>query len=766
LFKGSAAVLSSAGTDISNQYYYWRAFGFSALLRGEAPLWNPYIFSGTPYIAGIQSAIFYPLNVLHLIFDIAFAINLGIALHCFLASFFTYIYARYLGLAPVPACLSALTFAYGAPYFFHIYAGHLSNLATMIWLPLLLLGVEAFLRHRGIKFALLGALPLALQVFAGHPQYLFYSALAAALYFVLSLAVSRDLRCGWRVYCGFAVIVLTGLSLAAVQLLPALELARNSVRETLSYEWVSAFSLPPEYLVTLIVPDFFGNIVKTPYWGKNYLWEMSVFLGIVPLATAVVAIVCDRSRPVIVFSLVALLALLLAFGKYTPLFSLFYNYVPGFNLFRGVAKFLFVFSFACAILAGFGLAKIVAFVEAGDTAVSRIGYLAIGGAVVCAAIACALWLLDPGGWRFLIASAERAQDRYVPIPALSDLFLSETVSCAILSALKSSVILFLLGCGIALAGKLPTTRLESWSGTIVALAFFDLWTFGSRYLVTFDPTQLALEKESKGFFQRDKEPFRVATPLFALLNVGMIDGIENVGGYDALVLKSYSELLNLTQNLPVDEPNIVMAINRISPLLRLLNVKYYIIDPSLNIAAPGFVPALETAKHKIYRDDKAMPRSFVVHHIIKARDGNAVLKALADPGFDPNISAVVEETIDDLSGDARLRSPRPSITARSLNKLTIDAQLSGPGLLVLSDSYFPGWKAFVNGKESPILRVNHVMRGIALPGGRYTVEFRYEPLSIVLGGLISLVTLVGVIGYMVGARVWSVGHGTVVRGNL
>src|SRR5712692_11386014 len=92
LLKGNKLVLSSEGTDTWNQYFYWRHFGFGSLARGEIPLWNPYIFSGTPYIAGIQSAIFYPLNILCFFFNIAFATNLSIAINCFLATLFTYIY--------------------------------------------------------------------------------------------------------------------------------------------------------------------------------------------------------------------------------------------------------------------------------------------------------------------------------------------------------------------------------------------------------------------------------------------------------------------------------------------------------------------------------------------------------------------------------------------------------------------------------------------------------------------------------------------------
>src|SRR5262249_12654451 len=176
-------------------------FGSAALAHGELPLWNPYIFSGTPYIAGLQSAIFYPLHLIYLLCPTALAMNLSIALHCWLASVFTYCYARYLDIGRTGAALAAITFVYSAPYFLHIYPGHLSNLATMIWLPLLFLAVEALLRTRAITSALLGGIVLALQVLAGHPQYLFYSAVAVGLYVLLRVTIGARPPTGKRLRC-------------------------------------------------------------------------------------------------------------------------------------------------------------------------------------------------------------------------------------------------------------------------------------------------------------------------------------------------------------------------------------------------------------------------------------------------------------------------------------------------------------------------------------------------------------------------------------
>jgi len=234
------------------------------------------------------------LHVIYLLFPTPFAINLSIALHCWLASVFTYCYARYLDIGRIGSTLAAITFVYSAPYFLHIYPGHLSNLATMIWLPLLFLAVEALLRTRETTYALLGGIVLSMQVLAGHPQYLFYSAVAVCLYGILRVAIGERQPTGKRLrflLVGFAVLLATGVLLSAVQLLPTIELTRHSVREELTYKWVSSFSLPPAMLITLLIPDFFGDMLQVSYWGKNFLWEMSVYIGIIPLAMVVVALI-------------------------------------------------------------------------------------------------------------------------------------------------------------------------------------------------------------------------------------------------------------------------------------------------------------------------------------------------------------------------------------------------------------------------------------------------------------------------------------------
>ena len=752
LTAGNGKVLSAEGTDIWNQYFYWRHFGFKALAGGELPLWNQFIFSGTPYVAGIQSALFYPLNLIHLVFETAFAINLSIALHCFLASLFTYCLARYLGLAPSPSFLSALTYAYGAPFFFHIYAGHLSNLSTMAWLPLLFLSIEAFRRTDKIKFALLGGFVLSLEVFAGHPQYFFYSLIAVSLYFILSLLIVKEFTRLPKLMGGYVLFIAAGLTLAAVQLAPALELTANSMRESLTYEWVSVFSFPPENLITLLVPDFFGDFVSNPYWGKNYLWEMSVYLGVIPAVSAIAAVLFVRAHSVKVFSVIALVALLLAFGKHTPLLKILYHAAPGFNLFRGLSKFVFIFAFATSILAGYGFAWLAMQMESRNARIRSVVCVAVGGAAALLLVGLALQSLGQAIWHAMIGGLQFSQERYSPLPPLTGKVVSNAMASAFGSAVKTSLMLF------GFAGCLFLNRCKAFSWKfarvpIIALAVIDLWHFGFRYLPTFDPSRLSMDSDLRLFFYSDEEPFRIATPIFSLSNVGMLDGIENVGGYDAIVVKQYNEFVNFAQGIPVEEPNFVMVIRQWAPLLRLLNVRYYVLDPTTRLDTSGLQRVFENARYNVYRDTHALPRSFIVHDVRTMKTREAIFQALSNPAFNPATTAFLDEALNDAPKDSKVQSPVPRIVARSLNTVVMDAQLSASGLLVLADAYYPGWKAYVDGRESNIYRVNHVMRGVLIPPGRHRVEFRYEPFSLKLGAAISLAAVLALAGWLFWSRV-------------
>jgi hypothetical protein len=180
----------------------------------------------------------------------------------------------------------------------------------------------------------------------------------------------------------------------------------------------------------------------------------------------------------------------------------------------------------------------------------------------------------------------------------------------------------------------------------------------------------------------------------------------------------------------------------------MLNIRYYLIDAARQYSDPALTMIFHNERYKAYRNANALPRSFIVHETKIAADREASLRALLSPEFKPAAFAIVSEPIG-LANDSSVRSPTPVITRRTLNEVVIIADPSAPGLLVLSDSFYPGWKAFVDGKETAIHRVNHVMRGVLLSPGNHEVRFRYDPLTFKVGALISLGTVLLLTAFLI-----------------
>src|SRR5437667_3164923 len=192
LFAGATRVLGHPGSDMFLQYFAWREFGFRELAKGNLALWNPHIFSGAPFFGAMQSALLYPPNWLFLALPLPLATNWSIALSVWLLGAFMYLWAWRRGLHPFAAFVSAALLMFCAPYFLHVPAGHLNILCAIPWIPLLFLAIEEWLASRRLAWCLIGMLTVSMQILSGHPQYVYFTALAAGGYALLRVAERRD----------------------------------------------------------------------------------------------------------------------------------------------------------------------------------------------------------------------------------------------------------------------------------------------------------------------------------------------------------------------------------------------------------------------------------------------------------------------------------------------------------------------------------------------------------------------------------------------
>ena len=355
-----------AGLDVFAYFYPYRDFASEALRAGRLPLWNPYLFMGAPLLANSQAAVLYPLHWPLLWLSTPKQVAWSIVLHLWLAGAGTYLFARLaLRLRPVPALVGAAIFALGG--FLGAQVEHVNQLNASAWLPWLLLCLEGAMGQGSRRWlALLGGGAVAgLALLAGHTQAAYIVFFGAAAYALLrgwwGPSGSRWRGALWGIGA-LALMVVVGAALAAGQLLPTLELSGLSVRSGgLPYNEAASFSLKPGLVFKAFLPPFL--------WEPPFS-EYVAYVGLVGLALAGVGAwavlkqkapatgqggTLAQSRALLVLGL---LGIFLAFGAYNPVYYLLYKIVPGFDLFRAPARWLLLYGFGAAGLAGVGLEAI------------------------------------------------------------------------------------------------------------------------------------------------------------------------------------------------------------------------------------------------------------------------------------------------------------------------------------------------------------------------------------------------------------------------
>jgi len=337
-----------AGLDVFTYFYPYREYAAQAIRAGHLPLWNPYLFLGAPFLANIQSAVLYPLNLLFLWLPAPKMVAYSIVLHIFLAGLFTYLFARRaLKMSPLSALVAAVVFALSG--FLGAQVEHVNQLSVFAWLPLLLLLFHEAYRQESVIYGLFASLGVGLQFLAGHAQASFINLSVLGCYAIyLSLKRQGSVRTLpiWRVLWLLIGVTILGAGLAAAQLLPTLELSRLSLRGGgLNYRQAVSFSLRPTLLLLSLLPSF----------DYSPFSEYIAYVGITPILLASLALLRKSRREGAFFGALALLGVFLALGLYNPFYYLLYRLVPGFSLFRVPARWLFLYTFGLAILAGLGM---------------------------------------------------------------------------------------------------------------------------------------------------------------------------------------------------------------------------------------------------------------------------------------------------------------------------------------------------------------------------------------------------------------------------
>jgi hypothetical protein len=725
----------SAG-DLLSQFYPILRYGFQELRAGHIPLWNPHQLAGVPFLAFPLISFVYPVYLPFLFLRPETAIDIDVVAHLVICGIGTYLLCRALGMRSWSSFAAGLVYSYHGSMMVRLY--YPGYRASVAWIPLLFLfSYRLFERPSPILVALL-SLAFGLSLLGGHGLQFTYLTGLSLLPFVAVCAWERlrdagprgVLRSGVGLSLGFAL----GVVIAAVRLVPAVEVTLASWRPpgSLSIETSAAQSFDPAtFLHNLVNPSTVANARQgtrvTPIFREGYV-------GVLPLSLAVLGtILWRRWRFGGAFALTAAAAALYAFGTNGFLFPALYG-LPAGGWFRGPDRAFVIFGLAVAILCGAGLDEVLR--RPRGWAVGVGCFAATFAAVaILAPTADGVWLAAVYfgvGALLLGAFAAGRERRFVP-----------TAAAFGMSALIAA---------------------DLWQGFPLYDAFpSQLGNYFARYQPQFEQI-----RQRQGL-QRTYiwSSFRPSEPLYFYSDIakaGLYHGIYMATDYEGLVgdrIDQYFRFQAPGDVTPRDwvDPFGYHALTlsaRNAQLFELLGIRFFMIPDGLeqryvDPAILGRWQLLSRANGvAVYEDPKAMPRAFVTSRVEVVADPTQVLDRLSTADL-LDVAFVEEPLGDALPSDTNRPATAgdPPATAQvaeySPNEVVIDVAAPHGGLLVLTDQYFAGWQASVDGAAAPIHRADYLFRGVVVPPGAHRVQFVYRPASVRRGLLLSLAGVSGVV---------------------
>ncbi|MBN9398609.1 MAG: YfhO family protein ['Candidatus Kapabacteria' thiocyanatum] len=763
---------------------------------GEFPLWVPYIFSGMPSLASFLAA---GERGWDIVAQILFAIprTLGevmnndtarIGLWYSIYGWGVYTLMRAKKHLRGVSIFSALGAVFSTFVIVWIMIGHSTKPVSLATLPWILLALERLRERFSLLNLFILTLPLIVLVSATHPQMMFYIGCGLAIYMLVELVhrlITKDGAMDVLKSAG-ALAVAGGLALAthADMFLATREYTPYSTRGSAplvqntsnqqdrsggnDYEYATNWSFSPEEMMTFLVPNYYGfgktkderGRMEMTYWGQMPFTDAANYMGIGILMLALVGAWANRRDPFVVFLIVvSVFSLLLSFGKNFPiLYDIFYNLVPSFNKFRAPSIALCLLQFAVPVLAGYGLTSIIGWSTKATAQQKKTGLALLGGAAAFFIVGVIYTNTFESSYKRSIGEAYMAKmpDRVTDPSQLPD----EMTSKLFDSMQSDWMVTGLLAIGFGLLAFLTirgTIKPGLSTSALIVLLIIDLWRVDKR---PYEPSKAKIEQTTfrrtdvVDFLKQDKGAFRIADLSRNAPNAWAYHFIENVHGYSSAKLRVYQDMLDIAGVSPGSKP---MPGNSliVNPFMwNLLNVKYIVADQPIYQNVPPAFTSQQTGQ-LVYDNPMALPRAWFVDSTVVGTSDRVVLEAMRDAAFNPRQRAYVSKAVNGVVAADSTASVR--ITGRGNQHLAFDVKASGDNFLVVSEVYYPEWHAYVDGKEVEIVRTNTLLRGVRIPAGSHTLEFRFISPAFESGRTISMaangiILAIGALGLLLTLR--------------
>jgi hypothetical protein len=688
------------------QFIPWQRFSAAQLSMGELPLWNPFNGAGSPLIANYQSAVFYLPNLIALIAvfrEDSRWYGVSGVLHLLWAGVGMWLFLGALRLPLLGRAIGTLAYALNGAMIARFFTPPMVNVAA--WLPFLVFGVERLIRYGRLRDVPLMAAVTGMLLLAGHAQWAYYGLVLTGLYFVWRIdpfPLNRDtLQRVTRIGILFIVSISLAIGLAAIQLAPTAELQRASQRSGgVDEAFALNFSYELALLPTLFNANFYGSPGNGTYTIKGAYFETAVYIGFLPLILALITVghwlrfrrrlrtqnAADpdlqiSTRLIPFFALVTLVVILFALGKNSPVWVFLFRYVPTFNLFQAPTRWLILAAFSLSVLAALG----TPFWKAYPPAKIR-ERLWLAGSIGVTGIGLVL-MVGVGG-------------------ALSN--------GVFVTGLLSAI------CAGLFVAQPSTAKMRAWRGWRVALLVFIAADLGVAYG--------GLHPTIPATFYQPRPPLPYRTYRFEKpLNDELFDQYLTFDDYSLIVRQAAAFRDENYPNLNLLDRG--DSFNIFEPLRTAWIEKY------TDLLNDHPAPNLYTAAGITTDPKNPAPKAWLVPIAVGSGDA---FKSIADPSWNPSQRVFLEGNAPTFSGQATGTVKR---LVDQPTKVTFEVEVNGDrstqGVLVIAETWYPGWQAKINGADTPIYRANGAFRAVIVSGGVQQVEFTYDPPIIKVGMIVT-----------------------------
>jgi hypothetical protein len=714
--------------DFVEYVFPMQAFAAKSFAHGEIPFWNPYTFGGMPFLADLQVGFFYLFNRLLSLFTLSgnnlpiLGLEIIIILHFFISQINTYALARYFKVSSYGALISAVSYSFSMFMVGHVI--HPMIVYQLAWLPLvLMLFVKAF-DTKKIFYAIIAGAILGMAMLSGHPQTTLYVVTLLGLVGLYQLFFlfknSKFSRSIVKAILIFFIPFVIAVGIFAIQYLPSKELSRFAQRNEVSYTKATEGALQFKQIYTAIVPKLFGwvegsNLETMTFYLKfngnvqrHFFWETVYYFGIVGAVLGLFgALVGYRSRYVWLMIILTVFGFLYAQGEGSPIFNILYN-LPYFGIFRNPGRMMFFVTLGVSILAGFGFDFL--WKEAFKKGI-LIRF------IIPLLIAFFIGFLASTGFFANLMEA----------PFVAQKVIEDSGNIAIIFV----IIIGLIGILVNRAVISP-----SLAGLVLfVLAFIDLFLVGASFNRNPENPEKAyeLKPELKAMLVPNppKDIFRVSMRLYEPIrfmamqrNQGLLDNVMLIEGYNPLILE-----------------RVLPPSSSAKTTLDLCNVKY---EVKVDLDKGTWAFAERTGFY---------PRIWAVNDY-KVVESNKVSDFMKNNDLNYRKIVVLEKQPNLQKADtSQLLESKANCEYFSNNYIKFRISSNVPVIAVISEIWYPDWKAYVDGRPTEVYRANYSLRAVEVPKGEHIIEMQYESKAFTTGLYLTLATiLIVIIGLVLSYR--------------